>query len=421
MSEKNKKNRITFLLLMVAVFCLAFCSCQNKKQNDGTDERNPETAQFTLDEIREEAKNIKPDYPNMDFSNAEIIIPDVDEIEDLTFPIEVNIVKSEEIFERVKSNFYDNVKLLTGKDEVDEKYVNCRIWNEDPDKFFIPINDVTDEDLERITYHIDKNGNREDIYMGYGLNYNDLKNSMTLYGSSLMCEVSGERISQFYDKSNETSIVNLFAYRPQGTTVKTFIIPSDSVEGVSYTVDGKPLALKDAIAYAEANIKKYYENYHYVCSPFLDYKVIEVEVRKLEENSYYYCMYLKAVYNGVTLSYNKWLGGYYHEIAVMSENSFDYVWSCAYNGEKKLDGEIHDKFISLKGAMDIVSRELSQYAGLSCVSVELMYCNPGYNVDEMGANTEIWLKPVYQFQFVGYADNTYPLIEIDAVTGEAYN
>ena len=418
MSEKNKKNRTTFLLLMIAVFCLTFCSCQKKKQIDGTEERDPETAQFTLDEIREEAKNIKPDYPNIDFSNIEIIIPDVDEIEDLTLPIEVNIAESEEIYEKVKNNFYDNVKLLTGKDEVDEKYVNCRIWNEDDDKWFIPINDVTDEDLERITYYIDENGDRVDEYSGYMLNYNDLKNSMSLYGSSLMCEIAGERVLSTYE---EPPTHNDVAYRPQGTTVKSFIIPSDSVEGVSYTVDGKPLALKDAIAYVEANIKKYYENYHYVCSPFLDYKVIEVEVRKLEENSYYYCMYLKAVYNGITLSYNKSLGGYYHEIAVMSENSFDYVWSCALNGDKKLDGEIHDKFISLKGAMNIASRELSQYANMPCISVELMYCNPGYNVDEIGGNTEIWLKPVYQFQFVGYPNSPDPIIEVDAVTGKVAN
>lgn len=70
-----------------------------------------------MDELRKEARELNQKYSNMDFSEADIIIPEVDEIEELIFPFDINIAASKDTYEKVKNNFYENIrkKTITGQ------------------------------------------------------------------------------------------------------------------------------------------------------------------------------------------------------------------------------------------------------------------------------------------------------------------
>lgn len=401
---------VGLFILLIATTCLGLCGCQEKKEDSLV-------PRYTMDELRQEAGKLNQKYSNMDFSETDIIIPEGDEIEELIFPVDVNIAASKDTYERIKNNFYENIHLLTGKDDINEKYVYYKLQQ---DEDAININDVSDEDRKR-----SDDSKFDEVRQGFYLSYNDSACSMLLYGSSFMLEIAGNRVAEHSEKG-----YNWVGHRPpEGIVVEYFNLPEDSIENISYPIGGKQLALKDAIAYVEENMGK---GYHYVRSPFLTYQVCSVDVVKLEENNYYYQMDVRALYHGISFSYDMYANippvegqevdyenfSSTHAAAVMSENSIDYIWSCAHNYEEKREGKIYNKFISIKDAMDILSRIVSTATKLKCDTVELMY-RTEFHKDESGSIKEVQCHPIYQFKFTNTGLPEYPLLffNVDAVTG----
>ena len=414
----SKKNRTTFLLLMIAVFCLAFCSCQKKKQNDGTVERDPRSAQFTLDEIREEAKSIKKDYPNIDFSTAEITIPDVDSIELWESFSDDDIAASMEVRERVFNTFFDCIKLATGRDEVDKSKIYF-IWNAE----WIPFESLTEEDIQNTYLTATGDGEEAELapgYGGYSLEYRTPECTViTQHDDQYWIEKS--RCFEYYNSSEERG-ANLIP----NDVIATYDLDRDSIEDVSYEVDGEPFALKDAVDYVNEHFKEEYEDYNCICSPFLDYEVIKVEVVK-DEGRYYYYMYLKQTYNGIDLTYEQgapdsgWLCA-----AMLTHDSIDYA-NTAYGYETKNEGKVYDRFISLEGAMDILSETFSPFLNLTCDSVKLVYGHHLISHKVEGAadgmpeiDDGIGVDAVYEFKFsnTGLPDYPYLIADVNMLTGK---
>ena len=414
----SKKNRTTFLLLMIAVFCLAFCSCQKKKQNDGTVERDPRSAQFTLDEIREEAKSIKKDYPNIDFSTAEITIPDVDSIELWESFSDDDIAASMEVRERVFNTFFDCIKLATGRDEVDKSKIYF-IWNAE----WIPFESLTEEDIQNTYLTATGDGEEAELapgYGGYSLEYRTPECTViTMHDSHYWIEKS--KCFEYYNSSEERG-ANLIP----NDVIATYDLDRDSIEDVSYEVDGEPFALKDAVDYVNEHFKEEYEDYNCICSPFLDYEVIKVEVVK-DEGRYYYYMYLKQTYNGIDLTYEQgapdsgWLCA-----AMLTHDSIDYA-NTAYGYETKNEGKVYDRFISLEGAMDILSETFSPFLNLTCDSVKLVYGHHLISHKVEGAadgmpeiDDGIGVDAVYEFKFsnTGLPDYPYLIADVNMLTGK---
>lgn len=411
MIYKQKKTKL--LILMIAATCLMFCGCQEKK------ERKEESIipRYTMDELRDEATKLKQKYSNMDFSEADIIIPEADEIEELIFPFDGNIAKSEDTYDKVKNNFYENIRLLTDKKDINEEYIYYKLpLDQEP----ISINDVREKDRKRSD---DSESGEEK--QGFYLSYNDSKYSMLLYGSSFMLEIADNKVAKYSEKGYDW----LGHRPPEGIVVKSFDLPKDSIENVSYFIDGKQLALDDTVTYVEENMGK---GYHYVRSPFMTYKVSHVDVVKLEENSYYYQMNIRALYHGISFSYETDANilpvdeqnvdyenvSTTHIAAVMSENSIDYIWSSVHSYEEKKEGEIYHKFISIKDAMDILNCTVSAATKLKCDTVELMY-RTEFHRDEIGNIEEVQCHPIYQFKFTNTGLPEYPILffNVDAVTG----
>ena len=414
----SKKNRTTFLLLMIAVFCLAFCSCQKKKQNDGTVERDPRSAQFTLDEIREEAKSIKKDYPNIDFSTAEITIPDVDSIELWESFSDDDIAASMEVRERVFNTFFDCIKLATGRDEVDKSKIYF-IWNAE----WIPFESLTEEDIQNTYLTATGDGEEAELapgYGGYSLEYRTPECTViTQHDDQYWIEKS--RCFEYYNSSEERG-ANLIP----NDVIATYDLERDSIEDVSYEVDGEPFALKDAVEFVNEHFKEEYEDYNCICSPFLDYEVIKVEVVK-DEGRYYYYMYLKQTYNGIDLTYEQgapdsgWLCA-----AMLTHDSIDYA-NTAYGYETKNEGKVYDRFISLEGAMDILSETFSPFLNLTCDSVKLVYGHHLISHKVEGAadgmpeiDDGIGVDAVYEFKFsnTGLPDYPYLIADVNMLTGK---
>lgn len=409
---KYKHNKMNLFILMILCAVLVFCGCQKKEKAEIS-----VTPRCTLANLRDEAAELEQTYSNMDFSDADIIIPQGDDIEELIFPVGGNIAESKEEYEKIKKNFYENITLLTGKDNINEKYIYYKL---PLDKKPININDVRDKDRKRSGYSEEDNPKQ-----GFYLSYNDSTCSMLLYGSSFMLEIAGNRAAKYSEREPDW-----LGYRPpEGSVEKSFDIPRDSIENVSYFVDGKQLALSDAVQFVEENMGK---GYHYVRSPFLEYRVCHVDVIRLEENSYYYQMDVRALYQGISFSYATGANitpvdnqkvdyenvSTTHIAAVMSENSIDYIWSSVHSYEEKIEGEIYDKFISIKDAMDMLSSKVSASTKLKCDVVELMY-RTEFHKDENGGIEEVRCHPVYQFKFSNTGLPEYPVLffNVDAVTG----
>lgn len=136
--KRHWKGAGLSLALSLSV-CLSICGCEKKATKQET--QRTLKAEYSLEQIREEAKNFKADYPNLDLSKTKITIPEGDKIEELIFPVDINIGESEENFEKVKNNIYENIKLLTGKDKVEEKYVKYAACEKE-----VLLKDVTKED-----------------------------------------------------------------------------------------------------------------------------------------------------------------------------------------------------------------------------------------------------------------------------------
>lgn len=408
-----KRKKTKQFILMIAVTCLMFCGCQEKKEEN----ENSVVPRYTVDELRDEASKLKQKYSNMDFSETDIIIPEVDEIEELIFPLDGNISESKNVYEKIKNDFYENINQLTGRNDINEKYIYYKL---PLDKEPIHINDVKDKDRERSGY-----SGSDEPKQGFYLSYNDSSCSMLLYGSSFMLEIASNKVAEYSEKGYDW----LGHRPPEGSVVESFNLPEDSIENISYLIDGKQLALKKAVAYVEENMGK---GYHYVRSPFLTYQVCHVDVVKLEENSYYYQMSVRALYNGISFSYETYANispvkgekvdyenvSTTHIAVMMSEDNIDYIWSSAHSYEEKKDGETYTKFISIKDAMDILSHTVSAATKLKCDTVELMY-RTEFHMDASGGIEEVQCHPIYQFKFSNTGLPEYPVLffNIDALTG----
>ena len=416
----KKLKRFAALAVLAAAVC-AVLSCCREKQNDGTDERDPRSAQFTLDEIREEAKSIKKDYPNIDFSTAEITIPDADGIELWESLSDTDIAASMEVRERVFNTFFNCIKLATGRDEVDKSKIYF-IWHAK----WIPFESLTEEDIQN-TYltaiETPEDGKEAELapgYGGYSLEYRTPECTViTQHDDQYWIEKS--RCFEYYNSSEERG-ANLIP----NDVIATYDLERDSIEDVSYEVDGEPFALKDAVEFVNEHFKEEYEDYNCICSPFLDYKVFKVEVVK-DEGRYYYFMWLKKTYNGIDLAYEQGSpDGSWLDAAMLTHDSIDYAMT-PYGFETKNEGKFYDRFISLEGAMDILSETFSSHLNLTCDSVKVVYGNHLMSHKVEGAadgrpeiDDGIGVDAVYEFKFsnTGLPDYPYLIADVNMLTGK---
>lgn len=422
--QKKMKNKKICKIGLVVIFSLVFTGCSGKidSQNSANEEMGSSQNQFkmeTLSELRDDAKNFSSAYDNLDFSDTVIRIPDVEEITDLEFPI--SIYSQQELIQKFEENIRNYANLETDMDLT--PYMNMMYWDkEENDRLVVPFNDATDEQMEQIQY----------------LSYNDGSNSELLVFSNYMLEMGNYGIPTELTGDGGNYSDDAYGYRGYnlGTLVETYEFMDNDIPDVSFTLADGEVSLKDAVSFVEKHVK---EDYYFVGSELLDYRVFEVEVRQLNDATYYYQFRLSPLYHGVVLNKDSGIEenideqtdplapeifGDSHKISMFRSDQLGFIWSSCHSYENVEAQESHTEFISLDDACSILSGHISDKKEFTIESVELLYQTElQYESEEKRAQgyiQSVYCHPVYHFTVSNPKISGYTSIyfNVDALTGE---
>ena len=401
--------------LLILLFCLILSGCS--REHPDTEE---EYKKMSIAEISEEADNIDFQYDNLDFSGTEIIIPDVDEMVSVNFPVSTDSLK------RQIEKFEANIRKLKGLDGSADltPYLKIAYWDYDAnDRIFIPLEEATEEQLDGIQY----------------LSYNDGTCSELIVFSNFMCEIGNYEIptSLTGDTTDYSDDVNGYRAYDLGELEEVYQIPEDDISGVSYPLMDGEVSLQEAVEYTEQHIK---EDYYFVGSDLLDYRVWRVEVRQIAEDIYYYQFDIQAVYHDVPINKDGGVGieaedemtedplalmpfGTDHLASMFRKGHIDFIWSSCHSYESEEVQDIHTDLLPLETACGILSGYISDKQVTEIESVELLYQTKfryeSAEKRQYGYIQEICCQPAYHFVvanpgLMGY-DALY--FDVDAVTG----
>lgn len=271
-----KKIRIAGLLLVGAMtFCCTACQKEDVKPTY--------TETIGVAELPKETSVKEYVYDNLDVTGAEVIVPEM--VEGNVASVQFSILEKD--FAVLEEKLIETIKKYFGLEEVDRSdfLYDCRMQIGDTwVQSYIPMDEATQE--EKATSH--------------WLLYNDAKkNSAILALGTFFLELCrGDFVLSVAPDSINS---DKYGVRPlgQGTQVKTYRLPEDDITGISYALSDGEVLLSDAIAKVEAEIE---QNYAFVGSPYLEYRVYEVDVRKLE-TCYFYKFSIAATYKGIDLNH----------------------------------------------------------------------------------------------------------------------
>lgn len=393
-------------LSVVLMLCFLLCGC-SKESGDKTQDISPDSS---LQLVQNEASECKSKYETIDIENAEIKIPETDKIYKAYFDIGYYDQ------ETVEASYIDNLKKISSSENIDTSKIVYHMWGSE------------DDGSEYVNYN--QASESEHRFRGSALLYNDNGYSEVLYKSSYMCEISDyKRVLEITGEEDEE---NIWGYRilDMGTLEKSYDILQDEISEVSYPLCDGDMRLKDAISYTEQHIK---DDYRFVGSKLLDYKVYKVKVMKLKDGVYYYQFHIQPEYKGIP--FNKDHApevisgkqddakkvvrfGDEHIASMVENNKLNFIWSCAHSYENVEELECYDKIISLSEACSVASKQLSTSTKLDVGSVELVYNTEFKKKDGVIQGVEI--KPIYHFvinnpSVLGYTEI---YIDVDAITGE---
>lgn len=416
-----KKAFYTLFLLLLVTSAIGCSKPTEKGSAQGEDiQRVP------LSKIQEEAKDknaLDENVKNLDLSGTQITIPEVDEIEEVIFPV------STDSTERQVEKFKDNIYRYTGKDRSADLEPFMYVVYADADFNWqeVPFTEVTREQWERIGY----------------LTYND-----GAYNASLVFTDYMLTMGQYDEYKRLLGDTENYAGRTfgplgidEGTLVRTYRIPQDDISDVVYPLADGDCALSDQIDFVEKQIKK--DNYYFVNSEYLDYRVFEVEVRQLNKSAYYYQFNVCAIYKGVTfmkescvpMSFltedstsendNSEMGVHTatHYISMFRSGQLGYIYSGSHSYESVKPQQHYTELISLSDACSLLSGHLTESTHFSVGSIQLVYQTDliyeSGEGGELGYVQSIYAHPTYRFTIADHHTPEYEALyfDVDALTG----
>lgn len=387
--------KVKYFCVLLLILVFAGTSCQQKSDK-------VELHMANLSEIQKEAKTFSYKGTNFSLKNNQVIIPDSNQMENVTFEVLSDT-------DSIESKFVDNLKRMLGKQKIDKSKIYYSLVNLKKDSGYDEI------PMEKATKEQKTNPN------GY-LMYFDGTNQEVLTKTSLMCELGSNEIPKKYLKNKNFDSPWIHIGVETGVTEKHYLIPEEDISKVSYPLADGEYALQAAVNDVEKQIK----DYNFVGSDLLDYKVYEADVNKLQDGVYYYQFKVKAVYKGASLvkdqaQYeNEDLVQLNHIAAVFEKGKLGYVWSSAHSYETIADQEVISKMISPEDACKIVEKNLSSKKEFDIKSMELLYMTEFEYDDDRLAVERVKIFPVYHFcdakpSLSGYAGLYF---DVNAVTGE---
>ncbi|MEE0036054.1 MAG: hypothetical protein UEY44_07120 [Coprococcus sp.] len=391
---------------IVLALCFLLCGCTKEPGN----EPQVGSPDSSLLQVQNEASECENKYETLDIGNAEIIIPEADTLYKAYFDI------GDYDQDEVEQSYIDNLKKLSNGEEIDTDKIVYHMWRSE------------EEGPEYVNYN--EASENEHKFRESALLYNHKGFSEVLYKSSYMCEMADyKRILEIKGEEDEE---NIWGYRvlDMGTLEKNYDVLHEDISEVSYNLCDGPMNLKEAVDYMEQHVKN---DYRFVGSKLLDYKVYKVKVMKLKDGIYYYQFHIQPEYKGIPL--NKDYApqvisgeedsdedierfGVEYVASMVENNKLNYVWSCAHSYENVEELESYDKVLSLSSACIAASQQLSTSTKLKVGRIELVYDTVFKKKDGVIQGVEI--KPIYHFvitnpDVLGY---TAIYIDVDAITGQ---
>ena len=367
---KHKKHLLGVMMLgtMLAVTVLSGCESGKTKEVEKTETVSQDNL-VTLKEARKQAENFESEYKNLDFSEAQIKIPDVQQVYEMEFPI------STDSFDRQVEKFEENIRLYEGLDDrVDLKqHMTLMYWDvAQNDRLIIPILEATDEQKEQVQY----------------LGYNDGTCSELVIFSTFMLELGDYSVPTALTGEEEDYTNRPYGYRGMnlGHSVQKYDLSKDDITGISYPLSDGELALTDAVQFVEQHMK---EDYYFVGSEYLDYHVLQIDVRQLSDEIYYYEFDMGTSYEGLALNYDDATEvtkegesdndalkleafGTNHFVAMFQKDRLGFIWSCCQNFESASVKETYEKILPLQ-MFRTAGANMSQRIKFHISSVELEY------------------------------------------------
>lgn len=425
-----KKKQLIILALSGAIaFQAAGCTKKNNTRKPQTEESGTQTAdmqvnakKLSLDEIRKQAKNLDIHYENLDLSNTKVIIPDVDEVYDVTFPL------STDSFERQIEKLEENIRKYKGlkKDVNLAKYMTIIYW------------DVKENETQSVS--LDKADEQQKNAAQY-LYYNDGEYAESFVFTNYMLELGNYSVcTKLTDNHNDYSHAPGGDYgRGQGLLYKRYDLTKDDISGISYHLSDGDVTISDAVAYVEKHMK---EDYHFVGSKHLDYHVLGVTVRKLKKNIYYYEFDIGTSYKGLPLnsddchdmpknpeSGNEALTpepfGTNSFVSMFQKDRLGYIWSCRQSFELANVNQTYQKLLPLEEACRLLSDYLSENKTYEISSVELIYQTEeefeSVHKASDGYIQSVHASPAYHFSVAKTGIAQYQgclYFDVDAVSGK---
>lgn len=411
MEKKSRK----VIYMLTALVLLTGCS---KKQQDNTEL----VCNRTLAEIRQEAEDFHYVSDSIDCSEARVIIPDTEHIYDLSIDLRS---RSSDV---VKQEFLDNVRRLTGDNQVDMSkacYMVLEVSEADENG---------DREVSNIKVGMDAATDAQKADSNTCLVYNDGRYSQVLWQSSFMCELSDNALPTMLT-GDETDYSDDWGYRALdlGKFVHTYYIPQDDISDVSYHLYDDYVRLTDAVQYVQEHIKT---DYYFVGSELLDYTVYRVDVRELSDGVYYYQFYLKAGYDGISFNKDNSMGlednsdehnnifAESHLASMVESDTLAFIWSSCHSYEHIDLGKEHQSYISLADACRAIEQVVTDGRCFKIDSVELLYWTSFYYEVDFYTYTEgpaeVNCRPVYHFVIENPEISGYQSLyfDVDVETGE---
>lgn len=416
MKRRKGKNVLINVTALICLGCLSGCG----DYNQSTDSEALVSKELkTLSEIRKEAESFTGDYENLDLSGTVIVIPDVEEISSVIFPI------STDPLEMQIEKFEDNIRRYN---EIDESrdltpYMSMMYWDEDAnDRLAVPyIEAKEDEELmNRIQY----------------LSYNDGTCSELLIFSDYMLEMGEYGAIPFFEQEAAGYAENPYGVRgiDLGTLTETFDYSKDDISGVEYNLVDGEYYLQEAVDFVEKHVK---EDYYFVGSEYLDYHVSEIEVRKLTDDVFYYQFRLYPSYMGIALNKDSGSGtlgdtednpyvqpfGTTHRVSVFCHDKLGFIWSSCHSYESVNVQETNSEFLSLDDVCEYLNQYVTASNPFSIESIELIYQTEfQYENEEKrywGYVQSVNCHPAYHFTVADPGLSGYDKIyfDVDALTG----
>lgn len=415
MRNGNERKKTLILIYILMLLFISGCSKKN------VDKKNSEPSQKSLEEIQKEAKDFDYAGTTLDMSKADIRIPEVSEIYDISF----------DFFDRnsgeVEALFLDDLAVLTGcdKESIDKTHAGYSV-NE-----WIEVENEYDDPMGEHKYNFEDAPDNVKSDIDSYISYNDGRYSMLLYQSSYMCEYSDNKIPKeiAHDENDYTDITWGYRALDLGTPYKTFYPLKDDITDAIFKMwDGSEYPLSEAISFAESYAKSHYK---IGGSDILDYRVYMVDVRKIADDRYYYQMYICTSFRGVTMEYDNYYerddndNSYYEDsyhLSIFEKDNCSYMWSSCNSFDDAEITETYTEIISLETACDAIEKTFSQKKKLKVSSVELQYATHIRTIvkgEDSQYGVGVDAHPVYHFVVKNPKILSYTTImfDVDAIDG----